>query len=121
MMKKYFIYILSVVCGCLLLFSMTSCIHEGDLDLAAVPDIGFTYTSNGLTLTFTSATAEATNLTWKVSDGGTGSGDEFVHKFEKTGHILGPDDWNIQWKRADLRYQGFGRQTCQCKYDRQYL
>lgn len=104
-MKKYLIYILSAVCGCLLLFSMTSCIHEGDLDLAAVPDIGFTYTSNGLTLTFTSATAEATNLTWKVSDGATGSGNEFVHKFEKPA---------IYWVQMTGTFNG-KEQTCATK------
>ncbi len=82
-MKRFYFNILSAVYGCLLLLSATSCIHNGDLELSKVPTIGFTYASNGLSLTFTASDASISNVSWKVSDGGTGSGNEFVHAFAK--------------------------------------
>lgn len=74
----------------MLLFA--SCVHSGDLDLDPVPDIGFTYSSDGLTLTFTSSTEGTTGITWATSDGGTGSGESLSHKFPS------PDTYWIEMK-----------------------
>ena len=82
-MKNHHINIAGAFLAGLSLLLASSCIHEGDLALAGIPDIGFTYASDGLTLTFTSGTPEATDISWKASDGSTGSGNEFVHKFAK--------------------------------------
>lgn len=84
-----------------LLFTATSCIHQGDLNLDPVPDIAFQYTSNGLTLTFKPATDGVSNVSWTSSDGGTGTGDSYVHTFSKpaiywvsmTGSINGKEQY----------------------------
>ena len=74
---------LSAALFCCLLFTTASCIHKGDLNLDPVPDIAFAYSSDGLTLTFKSATDNVSNISWISSDGGTGTGDSFVHAFAK--------------------------------------
>ena len=70
---------------------LSSCVHEGDLELAPVPDIAFTYTSDGLTLTFSSVVENTTNVQWEIikAQGGaaetlaTGAGDTYTYTFPK--------------------------------------
>ena len=78
-MKINKIIALAITAGFLL--STMSCVHDGDLNLDPVPDIAFTYTSDGLTLTFTSDPADISDVTWSTSDGGSGSGTTFSHEF----------------------------------------
>ena len=70
---------------------LSSCVHEGDLDLAPVPDIAFNYTSDGLTLTFNSVIENTSNVQWeiiKTTNGAaetlaTGAGDTYTFTFPK--------------------------------------
>ncbi|MCI2082976.1 MAG: hypothetical protein LKK08_06805 [Bacteroidales bacterium] len=75
-----------------MLLGAVSCIHQGDLNLDPVPDLAFSYESDGLTLTFTSDTEDASDISWTSSDGGTGTGDTFVHTFAS------PDTYWVQMK-----------------------
>ena len=67
-------------------FSLTSCVHKGDLELEPVPDIAFDYSSDGLTLTFTSVTPGTTNVSWEIVGQTTGSGESFTYTFPKPGN-----------------------------------
>lgn len=78
-MKILNISAIAVAAGVLLMTS--SCVHKGDLDLDPVPDIAFSYTSEGLTLTFNSDPADISDVTWSTSDGGSGDGAIFTHTF----------------------------------------
>lgn len=66
-----------------IIFSLSSCIKEGDLELDPVPEIGFTYTSEGLTLTFESTGEGISDISWTISDGGSGTGESLEHTFDK--------------------------------------
>lgn len=65
------------------ILSLCSCVRLGDLNLDPVPDIAFDVTHNGLTLTFTSATPNTSNISWKTSDGGSGTGETLIHSFSE--------------------------------------
>ena len=79
-MKKIYNIIMMVS---VIIFSLSSCIKEGDLELDPVPEIGFTYTSEGLTLTFESTGEGISDVSWTISDGATGTGESLEHTFDK--------------------------------------
>lgn len=63
-----------------------SCVHRGDLEIEPVPTILFEYSVDAAGVgTFTSTKDGTTNITWTTSDGGTGSGEQFVYTFPKPG------------------------------------
>lgn len=76
--------IFSVIAASAML-AFTSCVHLGDLEVAAVPDISFDYTCDGLTLTFRSATPNTSNISWEIVGLGNGTGETFTYKFPKPG------------------------------------
>ena len=88
-----------------LLFTATSCIHQGDLNLEPVPAFGFEYASNGLTLTFKPDITGVSDISWTTSDGGTGTGDSFVHTFTSPA---------IYWVSMKGTYNGV-QQSCATK------
>lgn len=59
-----------------------ACVTEGDLQLDPVPNISFDYESDGLTLTFYCTVDGVSNISWSISDGGSGSGETMVHTFD---------------------------------------
>lgn len=63
--------------------ALTSCIKSGNLELDPVPDIAFSYTSQGFTLTFSSTVEGVSDIVWKTSDGGSGTGAVLTHTFPK--------------------------------------
>lgn len=79
-MKQIKILAFSALAG----LALTACIKSGDLNLDPVPDIGFTYTSKGFTLTFNSSVEGVSDIAWKTSDGGSGTGATLTHTFPKT-------------------------------------
>ena len=76
---------------------LSSCVRYGDLDLAAVPDIAFEYTCDGLTLTFNSTVPNTTSIQWEVVGLTTGSGEEFTYIFPSPG---------IYWIKMTGQYNG---------------
>ena len=68
--------------------ALTSCVHKGDLEIEPVPDIAFDYTSEGLTLTFTSQVEGTSNISWNIigQDGATGTGETFTYTFPQPGN-----------------------------------
>lgn len=77
--------------------ALTSCIKSGDLKLDPVPDIAFSYTSQGFTLTFNSTVEGVSDIVWKTSDGGSGTGSTLTHTFPK------PDTY---WVEMRGNYKG---------------
>lgn len=87
-MKKIILIVFTAI------MAMTSCVRLGDLGLEPVPDIAFSYTCDGLTLTFTSETPGTENISWRIlevvngqtEELSTSTGEVFVYEFATPGN-----------------------------------